>query len=83
MDCGNMDAKPTIETEDLTHHNYKEWREMFRTATRLGEYERKKTSRVLRKWRRRQTKTLGYEAEDPDPYSPTYVFFCLEVPSGV
>ena len=34
--------------------------------------------RVLAKYRRRQTRQLGCRDEDPDPYDPSYVFYCLD-----
>ena len=36
--------------------------------------------RVVTKYRSRQTKLLGERDEDPHPYSPTYVFYCLDSP---
>ena len=38
-------------------------------------------SRVLSKYRAKQTKLLGEYDEDPHPYSNTYVFYCLDSPS--
>jgi hypothetical protein len=38
------------------------------------------TSRVLSKYRKRQTQLLGESDEDPCPYKPTYVFYCLDSP---
>jgi hypothetical protein len=37
-------------------------------------------SRVVSKYRARQRKLLGDDNEDPDPYSHTYVFYCLDSP---
>lgn len=34
--------------------------------------------RILATHRRRQTRKLGQRNEDPDPYDPSYIFFCLE-----
>jgi hypothetical protein len=38
-------------------------------------------SRVLSKYRARQTKLLGEYDDDPHPYSPTYIFYCLDSPN--
>ena len=38
--------------------------------------------RVLSKYRRRQTRLLGERDEDPNPYDPDYIFYCLEAPRG-
>lgn len=35
-------------------------------------------SRVLSKYRARQTKLLGDFDDDPSPYKSTYVFYCLD-----
>lgn len=37
-------------------------------------------SRVLSKFRARQAKLLGESDDDPYPYSPTYLFYCLDSP---
>jgi RNA-splicing ligase RtcB len=34
--------------------------------------------RVVSKYRARQTKLLGESDEDPYPYSPKYIFYCLD-----
>ena len=39
------------------------------------------TSRIVSKYRRQQTKLLGESDEDPSPYKPTYVFYCLDTSS--
>jgi hypothetical protein len=33
---------------------------------------------VLTRHRRRQTRRLGVRVDDPDPYEPSYIFFCLD-----
>lgn len=38
-------------------------------------------SRILSKYRTRQTHLLGDRDEDPCPYKPTYVFYCLDSPT--
>lgn len=34
--------------------------------------------KILANHRRRQTRRLGARDEDPDPYDPSYIFFCLD-----
>lgn len=36
--------------------------------------------KLLAVYRRRQTRKLGARNEDPDPYDPSYIFFCLKGP---
>jgi hypothetical protein len=36
--------------------------------------------RVLSRYRRKQRRALGETDSDPDPYEPSYVFFCLQGP---
>jgi hypothetical protein len=35
-------------------------------------------ARILSRHRRRQTRRLGERDDDPDPYEPSYIFFCLD-----
>ena len=76
-----MDAKPTLDTEDLpqcTQHS-KEWKRKLRELIHTDKKVRSRENRILRKWREKQDELLGYDdEEDPDPYQPTYVFYCLE-----
>lgn len=34
--------------------------------------------KILAAYRRRQTRKLGHKDEDPNPYHPDYVFYCLD-----
>lgn len=38
-------------------------------------------SRVVSKYRKRQSQLLGESDDDPCPYRPTYVFYCLDSPT--
>jgi hypothetical protein len=38
------------------------------------------TKKVLSRYRRRQTIKLGARDEDPNPYEPNYIFYCLDTP---
>lgn len=40
--------------------------------------DKKELTRVMRIFRARQTRRLGYRYEDPDPYEPEYLFYCLD-----
>ncbi len=75
-----MDPKPTLETEHLPQcaEHSKEWKRKIRELVHTDKRVRSRENRVLRKWRDKQDELLGYEEEDPDPYQPTYVFYCLE-----
>lgn len=76
-----MDLKPTLNVDDLRQcEEYrKEWKRKIRELIHTDKKVRSRENRILRKWRDKQDELLGYEdEEDPDPYQPTYVFFCLE-----
>lgn len=77
-----MDAKPTLQTDedDLQYcaEHYRRWRVIVKTVIKKNSEDRKKTNKVIYRWRVKQQKSIGYKDEDPDPYDPSYVFFCLE-----
>ena len=77
---GKMDAKPTLETEDLRYcaQHGRRWRLVMNSVIVKDTCERKKTNSVVYRWRKKQARSFGYKVEDPDPYDPSYVFFCLE-----
>lgn len=77
MDISQMDSKPILDVEDLRYcaEHSREWK---RRIKRIELSQKTKVSRILYKWRKRQAASLGYKSEDPDPYNPSYVFFCLE-----
>ena len=76
-----MDLKPTLDIINLCEcaQYRKEWRRKIRELIHTDKKVRSRENRILRKWRDKQEELLGYEdEEDPDPYRPTYVFYCLE-----
>jgi hypothetical protein len=75
-----MDPKPTIDLSNLNGSRQLEAlrRRRMEAAIRTSDEDRKKITAVLRKYRSRQTKRLGYRVEDPDPYEPEYLFYCLD-----
>jgi len=75
-----MDNKPTLDTKDLTQcaEHQREWKRKVRELIHADKRVRSRENRILRKWRDKQDELLGYDDEDPNPYQPTYVFYCLE-----
>ena len=76
-----MDLKPTL---DVTHlrspaalqaQRRKQMDSVIQRS--YTDVDRKQIAAVLRRYRTRQTKRLGYRYEDPDPYDPEYLFYCL------
>ena len=71
--------RPTLDTLNL--HSPESLRKKRRSALKhaLGKLH-PDAGRVVTKYRSRQAKLLGERDEDPHPYSPTYVFYCLDSP---
>jgi hypothetical protein len=71
-----MDPKPTLDINKLEfcETRHREWKRhmknLIRQSTRMN--------RIVHKWRKKQECLIGSDQEDPDPYKPTYVFYCLE-----
>lgn len=76
---GTMEPRPKLDVMNLSSpaELTKQRKAVFKKA--LGPVG-PIASRVLSKYRARQTKLLGESDEDPNPYSPTYVFYCLDSP---
>lgn len=76
-----MTPKPTIDLESPVPALLRKMRRN-EMAKRIPKYEKKdyaKMYRVMKKFRTRQMDLLeDNDIEDPDPYSPTYVFFCFK-----
>ncbi len=73
-----MDPRPTL---DVVHLDSP--RRVYRARRRamkleLPKEEKKLASRVVSRYRRKQTQLWGKRVSDPDPYDPDYVFYCLE-----
>jgi hypothetical protein len=39
--------------------------------------EESQIRKILAKYRRKQTRKLGHQDDDPDPYDQSYIFYCL------
>jgi hypothetical protein len=77
-----MDLKPTIDIINLREcaKHRRDWKRRVSAIVYEDKRHRSRATRILRKWRDTQDNLLGYEDEDPNPYRPTYVFYCLEAP---
>jgi len=73
--------RPTLDVDSnlasLRVYNARK-RQLRRALDTLTKEEKKLLSRVMSRYRRKQKKLLGHADEDPDPYEPKYVFYCLE-----
>lgn len=71
--------RPTLVVDNLCTPDslYKKRKSALRKAMGPPSPE---SNRVLAKYRTRQTKLLGKRDDDPHPYSPRYVFYCLDSP---
>jgi len=76
-----MDLKPTLDVTNLrsTAKLQSERRKTMESAIQrtYTDVDRKQVTAILRKLRTQQTKRLGFREEDPDPYDPDYLFYCL------
>lgn len=80
-DPAEMDPRPTLDVDNLRSpvSLLQARRRAFKKALlKMSKEDKKTLSAVLGKYRRRQTKLLGHKEEDPNPYDPDYVFYCLE-----
>ncbi len=74
-----MDPKPKLDVSNLRTSAgvLAKRRKNVRSPIVYTDAEKKHLAVVLRKLRRRQTRQLGERDEDPSPYNPAYVFYCL------
>jgi hypothetical protein len=73
--------RPTIDTNGSfrgASAREKAWRHRMQVILAIPKEEEDVIRKVLAAHRRRQTRKLGYRYEDPDPYDPSYLFYCLE-----
>lgn len=74
--------RPTIETnlgEGLAALATQRMRELKKRMPVLSPTQKRRMSYVLSKYRKKQLALLGDEyCSDPDPFSPTYVFYCFQ-----
>lgn len=74
-----MDPRPTLDVLNL--ESPETLRKQRRVALKKAMDPAGSTaSRVLTKYRAKQTKLLGEPDVDPYPYSSTYIFYCLDSP---
>lgn len=75
-----MTPRPTIDPESPVPALLRKMRRI-EMAKRIPKYEKKdyaKMYRVMKKFRRKQMELLeADDIEDPDPYVPTYIFYCF------
>ena len=72
-----MDSRPTLDVTNLD--SPKSLREERRRALKRAMKRNSKTSEAVSKYRRKQRRLLDGESDsDPDPYSPDYIFYCLD-----
>lgn len=50
----------------------------FKRLLAYSKEDEARIRRILANHRRRQTRKLGKRDEDPDPYDPGYIFYCLQ-----
>lgn len=76
--------KPTIDTKSkgdssLAEKRRKAWKRKMKKILDVSKKDKKKVSEILHRWRKKQRRLLGIRhVEDPHPFEPTYVFYCLE-----
>ena len=81
-DVAMQTPRPTLDVEKLDsprtllHRRKRVLKKLI--AMYIGKKDKKATSKVVSKYRRKQTRLLGEKDEDPDPYDSDYVFYCLE-----
>jgi hypothetical protein len=71
--------RPTIDPESPVPALLRKMRRN-ELAKRIPKYEKKdyaKMYRVMKKYRSKQEKLLEEYESDPDPYDPSYVFYCF------
>lgn len=76
-----MDPKPTLDVENLRcppslEAKRRKAQELI-LARAHSDADRKHIAAILRKLRARQTRLLKEKDEDPSPYDPRYIFYCL------
>lgn len=72
----SLDVDNLKSPRDVRKERERRIRRILRTQT--SPEDKEKTRRIMRKYRRRQEK-LDSDS-DPDPYTPDYLFYCLETP---
>jgi hypothetical protein len=67
--------KPTIDPESLC---LKRTNDIRKKILKCDPRDHAKAYRIMKKFREKQQRLLGEESiEDPDPFEPTYIFFCF------
>jgi hypothetical protein len=75
-----MDPRPTLDVVNLNPP--KSLLKKRRRALKKAIPRDKEMRKVVSKYRRRQVRYLDSDDDDadPDPYEPSYIFYCLETP---
>ena len=50
----------------------------FKRVLAYSKEDESQIRKILSKYRSRQTRKLGQRDEDPNPYKPSYIFYCLD-----
>ena len=86
LDSIPMDSRPTISIHGLSSSasllrtRRKALSRAINSAHNASSSDTEILRRLLSKYRRKQRRALGGTDSDPDPYDPSYVFFCLQGP---
>jgi hypothetical protein len=77
-----MDPRPILEVDDLVYSSTLEKTRKRRLRARMpieDKHARRRFEYVINKYRGKQRALLEkFNIEDPDPYVPTYIFFCFQ-----
>lgn len=73
-----MDPRPTLDVVNLD--SPKSLLKKRRRALKKAIPRDKEARKVVSRLRRRQNRALGSRDDDPDPYDPSYIFYCLDTP---
>jgi hypothetical protein len=79
-------TRPTLDVENLdiskrqNKHRQKAFQHRLKFILNTTKHDKHLFSHILSKYRKLQKKRLGTKDEDPDPYEPDYIFYCLQNP---
>ena len=76
-----MDLRPTLDVDNLRAPASLTTQRRLTMEQRLKstftDADLKRIASILRTYRARQTRLLKERDEDPSPYNPKYIFYCL------
>ncbi len=74
-----MDPRPTLQVDELTFPSAlraSRKRALLQRLSKWTKPDKQRLYRIMYKFRTKQ-RTLDDDIEDPNPYKPTYVFYCM------